>query len=311
MKALLKYIFKEFFGFIFRILRIHSLIGLLNRRSSVYFVFNYHSFSKYNNYRIRRGNLLETGYKENFERQIKFFNKHFLFSYPEEFFKVSTPEHSVLVTFDDGYKDNFDLAIPILEKYNAKAIFFIVTSLTGTNDMLMHDKIRLLVQQNKLPVDYLDIPIKINNGENKYFLEVMNKVNKLFVEQQITNRNLMNYKELQEIYTRGFKLGVHTHNHKPLVFIDVKDQNYEVKTCIDHLSTIDSSIIHIAYPNGLYDASVIKTCEDLELKYGFTTNRGFNTKAQNQMEIKRIGLNVSDSLNVVVLKLVLNYIKSF
>jgi peptidoglycan/xylan/chitin deacetylase (PgdA/CDA1 family) len=30
----------------------------------------------------------------------------------------------MLLTFDDGYKDNFDLALPILKKYDASAIFF-------------------------------------------------------------------------------------------------------------------------------------------------------------------------------------------
>jgi len=41
------------------------------------------------------------------------------------------PEKSVLLTFDDGYKDNFTYAYPILKKYHFKATIFLVTQYMG------------------------------------------------------------------------------------------------------------------------------------------------------------------------------------
>lgn len=43
-------------------------------------------------------------------------------------------EPSFLITFDDGYWDNYEYAIPILEKYNIKSVFFIINSFIGRND---------------------------------------------------------------------------------------------------------------------------------------------------------------------------------
>ena len=40
-----------------------------------------------------------------------------------------TCEDSAVITFDDGYRDNFENAVPILEKYGAKACFFLTTKL--------------------------------------------------------------------------------------------------------------------------------------------------------------------------------------
>ena len=40
-------------------------------------------------------------------------------------------EKSVLITFDDGYKDNFTYAYPILKEYNFKATIFLVTQYMG------------------------------------------------------------------------------------------------------------------------------------------------------------------------------------
>lgn len=44
---------------------------------------------------------------------------------------TALPENPVLITFDDGYEDNFINAYPLLEKYNFKATIFVVTSFIG------------------------------------------------------------------------------------------------------------------------------------------------------------------------------------
>ena len=42
------------------------------------------------------------------------------------------PRKSILITFDDGYQDNYDNAYPILRKYGLKGTVFVVTSFLGT-----------------------------------------------------------------------------------------------------------------------------------------------------------------------------------
>ncbi len=41
--------------------------------------------------------------------------------------KISLPDHPVLITFDDGYIDNYKCAFPILKKHNMKAIIFLIS----------------------------------------------------------------------------------------------------------------------------------------------------------------------------------------
>lgn len=71
--------------------------------------------------------------KSQFEKQMKFLKdenyttlttlelQHFIDG------KISVPEKSVLLTFDDGFKDNYEIVYPILKKYNFKATNFLVT----------------------------------------------------------------------------------------------------------------------------------------------------------------------------------------
>ena len=43
------------------------------------------------------------------------------------------PENPVLITFDDGYEDNYTNAYPILKKYGFKGTIFVISSFLGKN----------------------------------------------------------------------------------------------------------------------------------------------------------------------------------
>jgi len=49
---------------------------------------------------------------------------------------ISLPEKPILITFDDGYADNFENAYPILVKYGMTAAFFIITGLLWSDGRL-------------------------------------------------------------------------------------------------------------------------------------------------------------------------------
>lgn len=304
-KNLFFLVVKEIFGFVFRLFGLIHLIKVLNKNDTLYYVFNYHSFSKYNNFKIKRGSVLETGYKDNFERQIKFYKKHFHFSYPNEFFENSNYGHSALITFDDGYKDNHDLALPVLQKHDAKAIFFIVTSITDTNDMLMHDKIRYLIQNKCIDKSLGNIPSKIYKGEKYYDQNLINHINQNFKESLVNYRLMMNITELKTIVNSGFKLGNHTHNHKALTFLSREKQLFEINSSDKFLNQIQE-VDTIGYPNGLYNDDTLSINDSLNYIYGFTIIPGVNNQRSSKFELNRIGINASDSINEIVFKVVMN-----
>jgi len=72
-----------------------------------------------------------------FERQMEFLHdRHYNVITVEELAgilkkKQPVPKHSVAITFDDGYIDNYVYAFPILKKYGLKATMFIITNEVG------------------------------------------------------------------------------------------------------------------------------------------------------------------------------------
>lgn len=62
-----------------------------------------------------------------------------LFSFYEG--KGTLPRNPIVITFDDGYEDNFLTALPIMEKYHMRSTVFVVSGLVGTPEYLSWQQI--------------------------------------------------------------------------------------------------------------------------------------------------------------------------
>ncbi|MCX6216757.1 polysaccharide deacetylase family protein [Spirosoma sp.] len=100
---------------------------------------------------------------ENFEQQLAEICQYWRpISLPElrrDIAARSVKDRSVVLTFDDGYIDNFVQAKPLLEKYKVPATFFIATRHCESQAPFWWDELQtILVDAPKLP-DLLQIPI--------------------------------------------------------------------------------------------------------------------------------------------------------
>ncbi|MBQ3900341.1 MAG: polysaccharide deacetylase family protein [Clostridia bacterium] len=71
-------------------------------------------------------------------RALKAEGYEFLFA--EEWRETDRP--SVILTFDDGYEDNYSNMFPILQRYGAKATIFLISDMVGTEGYMNEDQIR-------------------------------------------------------------------------------------------------------------------------------------------------------------------------
>jgi len=85
-----------------------------------------------------------------FERQMRFLKSHHynvltlesLATLIKE--KKKIPHKTIAITLDDGYKDNYIYAFPVLKKYNLPATMFIITDEVGRVDRLSWDEIKTM-----------------------------------------------------------------------------------------------------------------------------------------------------------------------
>jgi peptidoglycan/xylan/chitin deacetylase (PgdA/CDA1 family) len=79
-----------------------------------------------------------------FERYCRFFKSHFhpahLPEIVDKMEKGSRLGGELAVCFDDGYRDNFELAAPVLERMGIPAAFFVVTGFVDTDQTAWWDR---------------------------------------------------------------------------------------------------------------------------------------------------------------------------
>ena len=101
-------------------------------------ILRYHSVSDFRQH--------ETNVKiEEFRRQMKFIKEHY---YPLSLDGLTDsllarrelPPKAVVVTFDDGYRENFLHACPLLKEFEIPATFFLLSGFVGTEKILPHDR---------------------------------------------------------------------------------------------------------------------------------------------------------------------------
>jgi peptidoglycan/xylan/chitin deacetylase (PgdA/CDA1 family) len=249
-----------------------------------------------------------------FDKQIAFLKKHFniiTLAQAIELLKTKRlPAKALVITFDDGYQDNFTVAAPILKKHNCPATFFISTR--GVEDgYLWNDKVEQLIkntQQTTISKSIIGEEITINNKAEKVaaFQKLLSKlkflshqhrtiqINKLAEELGTINieRTMMTAEQVKLLHQDGFTIGAHTHNHTILATETIENCQQELLTNKHILETIiNDKINFLAFPNGLFERDFTsehcKLVNKMDFEAGFSTNDGGAFSSTHSFTIPR------------------------
>ncbi len=120
---------------------------------------------------------------QEFEEDIRYLvSQGFLFKTASELTKVNNKPGSgkfAAITFDDGYSSDYTHALPILEKYNIKATFFVVGALIDTKNYMTSDQLRNLSRSPLVEIGnhtynvHACAPYEVESVYRNYPLEVI------------------------------------------------------------------------------------------------------------------------------------------
>jgi tetratricopeptide (TPR) repeat protein len=212
--------------------------------------------------------------------------------------KTSAP--CVVITFDDGYSDNYTLAYPILKYYEVPAILFVATQMVHARQIAWWDVIAYLIKrcakpflcfdgrqfplgdQRKEAIAYFQLMMKQETYEHtKYLLSELSEACEISLPAaELQDREILTWKEIREMAQNGIAIGSHTHTHRVLSTISPSAQKEEMilsKLIIEE--NTGQTAQSISYPVGephyiTAETSVIASISGYLL--GFTTNTGVN-----------------------------------
>jgi len=221
--------------------------------------------------------------------------------------KPSKAQRAV-VTFDDGYADNLHTAAPILEKRGIPATFFITTGFIGTNRLYPADAFDGLFDWleagNELPntlgeyqaLDYWQALDKVSAANDSDFWKVIDHTSELVKEQVLSGdplRRPMTRDEVREVQSRGIGLAPHTHSHRRLTALSIKDALEDVRLGSEWFKAQDLvTEPFFAYPFGqAEDVSVELTRSIRALGYEPLTTIPTLVTPQTQRKFSDLGLS--------------------
>ena len=200
------------------------------------------------------------------------------------------PARAICITFDDGYRDNIEVAVPILRRHGLMATFFIATGFLDGGRM-MHDTVIEAVR--RLPAGPCNLEWiglgqqSVGDTQSRVTLidEFVRKVKYLpFHEradacQRLANEApddlptdlMMVSEDVRQLLAQGMEVGAHTHNHPILARLDPEEASAQILKGRDALTALlGAPPTLFAYPNGKPNLDYGSEHVDLVKQAGFS-----------------------------------------
>lgn len=295
-------------------------------RKPLLLVINYHRLGNISDNRFDDG--VFSANAASFEAQITYLRDHFrilrlneLLQLAEDRFRVTEP--SVLITFDDGYRDNFQIGLPILARNGVSATFFVSTGYMDKPHLPWWDHISYVVKNTRQREILLDLkpPLRIDlrvhsrssackqvlhyykhvKHTPEAFLKHLQDRTEVAVDAEALGAKLfMSWDDVKQLAASGMGVGSHTHSHQILSHLSEKDEQQELEVSKKKLETHLRAPVHtLSYPVGKRSISFTERTKRNAAAAGyrlaFSFDRGVNLPPiTDPFDIQRVGVGVED-----------------
>ncbi|MDQ4120855.1 MAG: polysaccharide deacetylase family protein [Acidobacteriota bacterium] len=224
--------------------------------------------------------------------------------------RKSLPDNAAAITIDDGYRDVFDIAFPVLKQFQIPATVFVITDFLDRKCWLWTDKARVLAAQTKnSEIEFENRVFNLNGAASRK--SVAAKINQHLkrlpdVEKEKRLEDLqksfavdltelpsaefsaINWSEAKEMDANGVSIESHTVSHPILTNIADERLRFELTESKRRLSEILGREADLfCYPNGGFDERAKKFVGEAGYKAAVTTEIGFNDFNSDLFALKR------------------------
>lgn len=223
---------------------------------------------------------------------------------------TARPRDVAVLTFDDGYRDVYDYAFPLLKQKGIPATIYLPTGYVGTSERLYHDRLYHLMLWKFRKEKHLKNVRKTLSSTVAWSAGVSGLVDDLVsssslrelknvtvqLEREVADLTeikprsgeILNWAMVRKMADAGISFGAHTVNHVVLTRESddsVRNELSESKKAIE--SQIGNRAVDFAYPNGRYDQRVIEAVASHGFHSAVTTEDLFNHIDHDPLRLRR------------------------
>lgn len=252
---------------------------------------------------------------ESFDRHVEqlltCFNVIPLFDAVQGLNRGKLPSCAACITFDDGYADNAEIALPILQKYGVQATFFVASSFLDGGRMWNDTVIELVRRAPGAILDLSSIGLgkfEIGDiaqrrhaihhllGELKYMpLELrQSRVEAMcgLIPVIPANNLMMTSEQIRALHRSGMEIGGHTASHPILARMENNAARAEIARGKETLEGIVRAPVRLfAYPNGKpgqdYHSDHVRMIKELGFHAAVSTAHGVAKKGSDIYQLPR------------------------
>ena len=234
-----------------------------------------------------------------FDKQVEFLSRYYrvmpLLELVERSRKGDVPAGAVAITFDDGYRDNYEYAFPILRKHRVGATIFVSTGAIETGELLWHDRVfdafRYATVEHALSLKPVLARAKELYGEGRLrFVEKIEEALKPSLQETAKDR-MLTWNQIHQMHASGIDFGSHTVSHTILTRMPRPEMIRELCESKEQISAhLGVPISSFAYPNGHvgdYSSEVQGALKDAGYLCAVTSEFGLNHVFSNPFELRR------------------------
>ncbi|MGQ9663592.1 MAG: polysaccharide deacetylase family protein [Kiritimatiellia bacterium] len=282
---------------------LNRLFRLLNRRRVC--VVRYHGVTR-DEWSWAEGNCLQVKESE-FRKQMFYLARHFKvvplasISFP----LAPYPKPRVVITFDDGYANNFTVAYPVLRELNLPATIFVTTAFIDKDWIFWYDRLFFGLKHSVPPSAYARVvdqfkklsPRTIETEVDDYLRH--HGVDPSNIPSEFVNAfRTLRSGEIREMAGSGLiNFGSHTHRHELLTRITLTEAEETIRKSLTVLGSLPGRVPFFCYPNGWYRPEHMDLLKSLGFRGAVTTEDGFWSAHDNPYGIPRIGIGRETDLS--------------
>lgn len=230
------------------------------------------------------------------------------------------PRRSVLITFDDGYRDFRSQAWPVLKELALPVVLFVPTAFPGEAPEAfwwdrLHHALLNTPRRDRLETPVGRLPLGTTRERARASAQLQTHLKRMphadaivwvtancrQLEVPPLPPTMLGWDELRELAREGVTIASHTRTHPLLTRIPPEEVRAEVAGALRDLERELGTVQPIlAYPAGAFDEGVVRIVAEEGHILAFTTVRGVNDLAQaHPLKLRRINVGPRASLGLL------------